>query len=337
MAPLPPGTRIESIVDDRFVTLRQQVTSADGKAPAPIETTLALIREKQAQLLAAEEDRKRGNPTPPPPPGPNPLDVAAANAPEPARSILSKLSAAGKVLDFEANRETLNREISAQIGVFCRQAVAGRYPFVRTSARDVTREDFARLFAPGGLFDSFFQQKLMPLVDSSARPWRFKPQGNATLGSPSGALLQFQHAAILRETFFPGGGNVPSLRLDFKPLEMDTSITQFILDVDGQVVKYAHGPQIPAQVQWPGPGGSKQVRVALSPVTSGTSGLVTDGPWALFKLFDRLQIEPSGAPERFRATFNIEGRRAVFDVTASSVRNPFRLPELEAFSCPDKL
>jgi len=64
---------------------------------------------------------------------------------------------------------------------------------------------------------------------------------------------------------------------------------------------------------------------------------VNDGPWALFKLFDRQQLEAAGAPERFKATFNVDGRKAIFLVTASSVRNPFRLPELEQFSCPGKL
>ena len=36
----------------------------------------------------------------------------------------------------------------------------------------------------------------------------------------------------------------------------------------------------------------------------------------------------------FRATFDIDGRKAVFEVTASSVRNPFRLRELHDFQCP---
>jgi len=232
----------------------------------------------------------------------------------------------------------LSQGINTQIGKFCRQAVNGRYPFVRASARDVTQEDFARLFAPGGLFDLFFTQHLASFVDTSSRPWSFKQLGGASMGTDAGTLLQFQHAAAIRDTFFRAGGNVPGIKLDFKPFELDTSITQFILDVDGQLVKYAHGPQIPSMIQWPGPGGSKQVRVALSPVlASGSSGFVAEGPWALFRLFDRLQIEGAGVPERFRATFNIEGRKAVFEITASSVRNPFRLRELEEFSCPAKL
>ena len=37
------------------------------------------------------------------------------------------------------------------------------------------------------------------------------------------------------------------------------------------------------------------------------------------------------------ATFNVNGRKAAFDVTTSSVRSPFRLRELEEFACPSRL
>ncbi|MDH5540151.1 MAG: type VI secretion system membrane subunit TssM, partial [Rhizobacter sp.] len=335
-AAVAPGSRIESIVDDRFVNLRQMVTPAGGQGPAPIDATIALINEMHVQLNAAETATKGGN-TPPPSDVPNKVKAEASRLPEPMRSLLETLRVSGTAAALEATRATFGNEINAQIGDFCRQAITGRYPFVRSAQRDVTQADFGELFGVGGLFDSFFQQKLASFVDTSTKPWSFRQLGGASMGSP-GTLLQFQQAATIRDTFFRGGGKVASLRLDFKPLEMDTSITQFILDVDGQLVKYAHGPQIPAQVQWPGPRGSAQVRVALTPVSaSGASGLVTDGPWALLKLFDRLQIDLGAAPERFRATFNVEGRKAVFEVTTSSVRNPFRLPELEQFSCPGRL
>jgi len=181
-----------------------------------------------------------------------------------------------------------------------------------------------------------FQQKLAPYVDTSSRPWRFRPVEGTPLGGDAGTLPQFQRAAAIRETLFPGG-NTPSLRLDFKPVEMDPSISQFILDVDGQIVRYAHGPQLPMSVQWPGPRGSQQVRVQMSPPSASGSGPVTDGPWALFRMFDRVRIDPGNAPERFRATFEVDGRKAVFDVTTSSVRNPFKLRELNEFNCPTGL
>jgi type VI secretion system protein ImpL len=334
---LAPGARIESIVDDRFIELRRLVTPAGGdKGPAPIDATLALINEMYVRFSAVETINKGGG-TAPPSDLPNKAKTVAAQSPEPVRSLLASLSASGTKAEVSTLRETLSKDLNATIGEFCRKAVAGRYPLVRTARDDVTQEDFGALFGAGGLFDNFFKEKLAPYVDKSTRPWSFRTLEGMSLGPP-GALVQFQQADAVRETFFRGGGKVPSLRLAFKPLEMDTSITQFILDVDGQLVKYAHGPQIPAQVQWPGPSGSGQVRVALSPVSAtGSSGLVTDGPWALFRMFDRLQLDPGGAPERFRVTFNVEGRKAMFEVTASSVRNPFRVPELEQFSCPSRL
>jgi type VI secretion system protein ImpL len=265
---------------------------------------------------------------------PNKVKAEGARAPEPVRSLVTTLSVVGSTLVYGITRSNLSQAINSQIGEFCRQATSGRYPFVRSSERDVTQEDFARLFSPNGLFDDFFQKNLQPFVDTSTRPWSFRQQAGASMGSP-GALLAFQRAAMIRETFFRSGGAVPGLKLDFTPGEMDTTITQFILDVDGQIVKYAHGPQIPVSIQWPGPRGSAQVRVELSPPSAaGSSGMVTSGPWALFRMIDRLQVEPGTAPERFRATFNVNGRKASFDVTTSSVRSPFRLRELDEFTCP---
>jgi type VI secretion system protein ImpL len=332
-----PGQAIESIVDDRFIGLRQMVSSPDGKLPAPVDGTIALINEVYTLLTAADTAVKGGN-VPPPSEVPNKVKAEAARLPEPVRSLLNTLSVSGTSAALEITRSNLGQAINTEIGEFCRQAVAGRYPFARSSQRDATPEDFARLFAPGGLFDTFFQKNLVNFVDTSVKPWKFKTVDGASMGTDSSTLLQFQHAAMIRETFFRGGGNQISVRLDFKPVEMDATITQFILDVDGQLVKYAHGPQIPASVQWPGPRGSSQVRVQITPVSaSGASGLVTDGPWALFKIFDKQQIEPAGGPERWKATFNVDGRRAAFLVTTSSVRNPFRLAELEQFSCPGRL
>ena len=157
------------------------------------------------------------------------------------------------------------------------------------------------------------------------------------MADSTGALLQFQRAQTIRDVFFRNGGRTAGMRLDFKPLEMDAAITQFILDVDGQIVKYSHGPQVPQPVQWPGPKGSSQVRVQISPPMTNAPFGPFEGPWALFRMFDRLKIEPTSQPEKFIVTFNIDGRKAQFEVVTSSVQNPFRLRDLEQFQCPNRL
>ena len=182
--------------------------------------------------------------------------------------------------------------------------------------------------------DGFFQKHLAPHVDTSQATWRFRD----VLMGQSPALAEFQRAQVIRDVFFRSGGNMPSISLEFKPVEMDATISQFSLDVDGKVVRYAHGPQVPVRVQFPGPSGRSQVRITVAPPPkSGGSGMKFEGPWALFRMFDGVKIEETNQYERFVAAITVEGRRAVFEILASSVKNPFRLAELSHFHCPTAL
>ncbi len=331
-----PQAKPESIVDDRFDGLRRMVRNPLPGQPAPIDASLALINDLYT-LLTATETAVKGGGAPPQSEVPTRIRAESARLPEPLRSMLQTLSTAGSNQALGATRSNLSASLSAAIGDFCAQAITGRYPFVRASTRDVTQEDFGRLFAPGGMLDDFFQKNLLQYVDTSTRTWSFKRVGDVSMGD-SAMPAQFQRAAAIRDVFFRSGGRTAGMRLDFKPVEMDAAISQFILDVDGQLVKYSHGPQVPQPVQWPGPRGSTQVRVQLQPAsTAGASGKVFEGPWALFRMFDQTQIDATEQPEKFRATFNIDGRKAVFEITTSSVQNPFRQKDIEQFRCPGKL
>jgi type VI secretion system protein ImpL len=330
-------SRPENIVDDRFDGLRRMVRAAAPGQPAPIDATTTLINELYTLLTATEAAVKAAT-APPQSEVPNKIKAEAGRLPEPIRSLLTSLSASGTTQALGATRANLGQALNAAMGDFCNKAIAGRYPFTRNSTRDVTQDDFARLFAPGGLMDEFFQKNLAPYVDTSTRPWSFRQIGDASMGRSSGALQEFYRAQVIRDVFFRSGGRAPAIKLDFKPLEMDASITQFILDIDGQLVKYSHGPQVPVPVQWPGTRGTTQVRLQVSPASaSGTSGQVFEGPWALFRMLDRAQISPTSLPEKSIVTFNIDGRKAQFEVISGSVQNPFRLRELEQFNCPGSL
>jgi type VI secretion system protein ImpL len=57
----------------------------------------------------------------------------------------------------------------------------------------------------------------------------------------------------------------------------------------------------------------------------------------MLRMFDRVTITPGNVPEKFRAVFDLDGRKAVFEVTTGSVRNPFRMPDLRQFGCPNGL
>ena len=316
----------ERLVDERFAALRQLVAGdANGDVKsAPINAVLKLFDELHVQLSATETAIRDKLPPPPDDAGAR-IKAESTRLPDPLRSLLQQLSAASTAQTLSATRQNLSAAVGSQVGRFCSLATAGRYPFERGSPRDVTREDFARLFAPGGLIDGFFQQ-LAPHVDTSSRPWSFR-KTQPSFGT--GQLAQFERAATIREVFF----RTPSLRFDFKLLEADPGLAPLTLDIDGQSLQFDPGPAGPQSAQWPGPRGGLTAQLKL-----GNAGvLATEGPWALFRLVDRARTEPLGAPEKLRATFEAGGRRASFEITASSVQNPLRLRELAEFRCPQGL
>ena len=333
--PVASAKRIESIVDDRFEPLRRLVTATAPGAPAPIDDALKLFNEVYVYLTAVDTAVKARS-SPPPGDVAGKLKSDAGRLPEPVRAMVENLSTSGAAQARVAERGNLSQDLRP-VSEFCTRAIAGRYPFVGSSKRDVLPEDFGQMFGPGGLMDEFFQKRLAALVDTSTRPWRYRPVAEQGAITPA-ALAQFERAARIKDIFFRGGGRGPAMRLDFKPVEMDAGITQFILDVDGQLVKYAHGPVVPMAVQWPGPKGSNQVRVQVSPPsTTGSSGMAVDGPWALFRALDDGQLEAGDAPEKFFITFQIGARKTRFEVTTNSVQHPIRLKELREFQCPEGL
>lgn len=327
--------RLEWIVDNRFEAYRRLSSAPSNGGPAPIDASLRTLGELGTYLLSADQAIKSGGVPPP-------IDTvtriraeAGALPPIVAQSFDSLATTAAQKITA-SQRSNIGASLDTNIGQFCRRATLGRYPFMRTSNRDVTPDDFAKLFAQGGLMDEFFQRQLLPMVDTATTPWSFKRNIDGSPVAGSGSLEPFQQANTIRDVFFRNGARTPSLRIDIKPVELDSRINQITLDIDGQSLRYAHGPQVPTTVTWPGPRGSNQVRLQFSPALSSNNGLLTEGPWALHRLLDRAQITPGSVPERFTAVFVIDGRRAVFEFSASSIQNPFRLGAIDRFECPGK-
>ncbi|WP_454688486.1 type VI secretion system membrane subunit TssM [Achromobacter aloeverae] len=327
------GDKLERIVDQHFEPYRR-LAASDGNAPPAISATTGLINELYTYLTATDAALRSASPAP------NSdvvtkLRAEAGRMPGPLRDLLNGLSmnASGEVSGVV--RERLGDNLAATIGVFCRQSISGRYPFAPASSRDVAPNDMARLFAPNGMMDDFFQKNLASQIDVSGQRWRFKPDIEGRPGESSAFLDSFQRAGVIRDVYFAAGSAAPQYRVSIRPVEMDGSITQFLMDVDGQAIQYAHGPQVATSVTWPGPRGGSQVRIELTP-QSGPAGLVTSGPWALNRMLDKARLKPGPSPEVTLATFDINGRKVVLEITANSVKSPFHLPEMQGFACPGR-
>ena len=323
------GGPLERMVDDHFAGIHRQVTGT----PAPIDDTLKMFGELYAQFSAVDAAQKSKSP-PPAGGGAEKIKAAAGQQPAPIGAMLAQLADAGAAQGRTAEIAGLATDLKP-IAEFCNKAITGRYPFASGSGKDVLPEDLGQLFGGGGLMDDFFQKRLASLVDTGSDTWAYKPLGDGSKPVQATALAEFQRAARIREVFFRGGGKAPAIKIEMRLAEIDPVLKELVLDIDGQVNKLTPGgPSV--VINWPSPRVAVQIKLYTGLGDLGTKALF-DGPWALFRLFDRYDVQPSAAPEKFSLLLNLDGRKSRIEVVAASVFNPFGLKEIKQFRCPAAL
>ena len=322
----------ESIVDQRFAALHALAGNGTPEQPGALEDLRTRLKEIYFYLASVQN--ALATKSPPPAPGTMvQLGAEAALYPEPVRSMLTEISVLIPRLAQNQEISDAGGRLTQEVTDICQRAINGRYPFNRMADKEVTMDDFARLFGAGGVLDGFFNSTLRDKVDMSTRPWSFKSAGVGSTQRGSAGLMQFQRATKIREAFFRGG-SMAGFTVTFTPESMDPAIQRFTLNIDGQTIAYDHGPVRDTSVTWPGQGGGRISIMLQPPASANARNVAFEGQWALFRMFDTLQIETTGQPELFYVTFNVDGRNARFKVRTGSTLNPFNLPELKDFSCP---
>jgi type VI secretion system protein ImpL len=328
--PEPPGTAIEK----RYAALIAFV----GKGPgAPLDNALKLLNDLQVQL-AKLSGAPVGNAAAAIGGGDDPAQLLQAEAsrdPQPVARWLQGMAISGNQLRGGGAVDQVKKAFGAPGGPasLCKEAVAGRYPFTPGSSNDIPLDDFAHLFATGGLLDKFFTDNLQPFIDTSGPTWKVQSVAGVSAPISPTDLAQFQRASQIRDLFFGAGGNQPVVHFDITPI--DTDAKQVTLDFDGQSVVYAHGPQRAVSVTWPGQNRMNSARLVFDPPpSSGPPVLQATGPWALFRLFGQGTLQQSGGSDRYTLSFQVGDHHASFEIRAGSVLNPFAPGVLRDFKCP---
>ncbi len=265
------------------------------------------------------------------------LKELAKGMPPPVAAMLATVANSSNGVTTSGASSALANAWKSKVLPLC-DAAFGRYPFVAGSASDVPLDDFTHLLGPGGLIDTFFTENLKPFVDTSTTPWRWQAADHASLGLSPGSLAQFERAALIRNSLF-GGGSAMQVHFSLLPVSLNSRLAKVTVDIAGVSATYDHGPAESTAFQWPGPGGKTLVRVTMTAAGGGSGGVVVerDGAWALLRLLDAARVLPSGQPDRFRLVFQSPAGPAEYELTASSVRNPFTMSALRQFRCPSRL
>lgn len=322
-------------LDRHFDALHRLVASDGGAGPSLLDQAQAQLNEVAVYLQAAGVARASGLAAPPDD-ALTRLVQDAATLPAPLGGMLEGLGEAGAAAAQSSERARIDERWQADAAGFCHAAVDGRYPFVADAAVDTTLDDFARLFAPGGLLDAFFQANLKPYVDTSTTPWTWRAK-LAPSGMSIASLRAFERAARIRQAFFPEQGKAMSVRFTLTGQDSDTALTSFALAFGGQTLTLTHDTRVTTAFQWPDGSAAPVARIAYAVADGDDPQHIEDrGVWSLFRLLDRGTLDALG-PDRFTLTFALDGHRVALDLAASSVVNPFALPALRSFRCPTRM
>jgi len=327
-APPPPGTTVE----ERFRWLRDFSVGEEG-VPTELADTMgkltALYQELNRLSVTGGSSSLNSTAT-------QDLQVALGRIPDPMKRWATQITEAASGVQAGGARAALNAQWQAQVLPSCNRAIENRYPFFQGQSADVPIQEFARLFAPQGLIDGFFQTNLAAFVDTASNPWKWRRVNNQELGISDSVLAQFQRAAEIRDAFFLAPG-LPAITFDLKPVALDPAADRVQVVVDGQVLDYRQSqPQQVTPMQWPGSGGPTQV--AFQPaVRNAENGQGFEGPWAFFRMLDGAEVRRTNVADRSRVIFNVGGRIAVFELRAGAAINPFDLSIIRGFRCPSSL
>ena len=321
-------------IDQQYKALRELVGTGPGAPLDQLMKTVVDLQQQLAKLAAAGFWIG-------PPPGTdkdNPalaLRVQALRQPQPVSRWLTTAADGGLALRGGDARQQVIAAYNAADGPAAQcAAIIGLYPFAPGSARELSLDDFAHLFAPGGVLDGFFNTLLTSYIDSNASIWKPQSAGNSPPPVGPADAMQFQRAAQIRDLFFPSGQTSPELHLDIQPISLDTRASQVTLELDGTTITYSRGDVHSTEIIWPAANPAAIARLSLDPPPAGTAGSWQDtGSWALFRLLSRGKMVPGREAGQWTLTLQMGDRQAVFDIRTGT-RDPLVHGILEAFRCP---
>jgi len=259
------------------------------------------------------------------------LQQQAALLPPAVGALVAQIGGRSQAIAVGQARGELANRYQIQVVNECTAITSGRYPFNPRSATDVPLADFGRLFAAGGVFDTFFKENLAPLVDTSRNPWSWRSDASGAIGASQGMLRQFEMAQRIRDAYFKPGGSVPEVRFTVTPTLLDASASRFTLEVDGQSFDYRHGPERSWPAVWPGPAPGVAA-YSFEDRSGARPNQAFEGPWAWFRLLETGNLK-SQTDVRYLADWKAGGHQAQVVIEAASIRNPFLKGDLRQFRC----
>lgn len=235
------------------------------------------------------------------------------------------------------SRQELNRIWQNEVSGFYKKAIEGRYPVDPYSSIELEINDFAEFFRPKGVIDSFIQTHLLSFINTRGAQWREKNIDGQNLNLGSEMIRTLERAQQITELFFVGNGTQTSITFKMSPLDLDRSAKKFRFFFGNEMIESIHGPAIPKKMKWPSESDNESTRIQFVDKNDQKVADMTDGPWSLFKMLDKAQLEATSQRSVYHVTFNLKGMTARFMLRMDTEFNPLGDRLLQGFRLPQTL
>ncbi|EMP54909.1 type VI secretion protein IcmF [Marinobacter santoriniensis NKSG1] len=263
------------------------------------------------------------------------LQRIADNQPEPLKRILHRVANESWRVVLDQAVAQLEREWYRNVFQPFQQSLAGRYPFNPDATENVTLEDFERFFGSDGILQTFYENKLKLFLEEYPEQVGHARKTNLVRHD---VLKALDRAKRIRSAYFTLSGNL-DVEFALEPLNLSANKRRSVVNVDGQLVEFSHGPRQSIPLVWPNTlRDTVESRITLVPIQINRSprSLSENGPWALFRLLDRADItgvSDSAVDVRFR----VDDGEMRYRLHAASNINPFTQKLLAGYRLPRSL
>ncbi|MBX2809308.1 MAG: type VI secretion system membrane subunit TssM [Cellvibrionaceae bacterium] len=233
-----------------------------------------------------------------------------------------------------ATKGHVNNTWKTQVVRYYEKAIAGRYPIVSTSEKDIKLRDFSTFFGPSGILQTYFDENLNHLVDKTRSNWRWKKN----IGIAESRLELFQQAEVIQKIFFQKKSSSPEVSFLLKPVSLDKITTGIRLETGGQYINYHHGPLRSKKLIWPGDTTANS-KITFTLASKGTPiSSSAEGEWSWFRLLDKHAVlSQQTASDNLKLSFTVNNIKADYELLPHNTFNPFTITAINNFKIPDKL
>jgi type VI secretion system protein ImpL len=260
----------------------------------------------------------------------------ANSSPEPLKEWMNAIASNTWAIILAQAKVYINQAWQENVWPAYEQTLLYHYPLSKSSNNDATMNDFTIFFAPGGIYDTFFQQYLAPFVNTASVRWSMVQQDGSALPLSRINIQQLQLVHYIQQAFF-SSGKIVSVPFSVKPTDLSQSAGSATLNVAGQNINYAHGPIQSTDVVWPAASPTQMASISVYTIAGAQQSINTSGDWAWLKLLDRGRIKRSYSASTINVSFNINGRVVAYSLEVKGKFNAFDVSVIHSVRLPRTL